>query len=319
MQTHQYQYQCFVMPLPVPCPDLAALDLLVSVGALGSISAAARAHGVTQPAASMRLRDLEGALGVQLLQRTTTGARLTPGGLATAEWAAAILREMQTLVSGTAALRADRDSHLRLAASLTVAEYLLPRWLEQLAEVLPHIKVSLAMGNTEHVAELVERGEVELGFIEGPRPLGRLRAREVAVDELLVVVGSGHPWCRRGRPLSPVELAATPLLLREPGSGTRDVLSEALGVHGLGVIAAMELASTTAIKTAVMGGANPAVLSALAVAGELRAGRLVSIPCDGLGLRRVIRAVWAEERSRSVTAGRLVTIAESFAPTAGTG
>lgn len=305
------------MPLPHPCPDLVALDLLVSVGGMGSISAAARAHGVTQPAASMRLRSLERVLQVQLLERTTTGARLTPAGVATAEWAAAVLRDMRVLLTGTGALRADQDSHLRLAASLTVAEYLLPRWLEQLATALPQVKVSLSMGNTEKVAELVQRGDVELGFIEGPRPPGRLRAKEVASDELLVVVGSDHPWNRRRRPLSPAELAATPLVLREPGSGTRDVLTEALAAHGLAVIPAMELASTTAIKAAVMAGAGPAVLSALTVVGELGTGQLVRVACDGLRLQRAIRAVWAADRSRSAPAARLVAVAAGTSPAAG--
>lgn len=302
------------MPLPEPCPDLASLDLLVSVGELGSISAAARAHGVTQPAASMRLRALERVLQVQLLERTTSGARLTPAGLATVEWAGTLLQNVRALLAGTAALRADLDSHLLLAGSLTVAEYLLPRWLEQLAASLPHVKVSLSMGNTEHVGQLVERGDVDLGFIEGPRPPGHLRSKAVDHDELVVVVGARHPWSRRRSPLSPGELAATPLVLREPGSGTREVLTQALGALDLTVTAAMELASTTAIKAAAMTGAGPAVVSALAVTGELQTGRLVAVPCAGLRLQRTIRAIWAPARPLSAAASRIVSIAASRAP-----
>jgi molybdate transport repressor ModE-like protein len=299
------------MPLPRSSPDLASLDLLVSVSELGSISAAARAHGVTQPAASMRLRSLERLLRVPLLERAKTGARLTPAGVATAEWAATVLRDMHTLLAGTAALRLDHDSQLRLAASLTVAEYLVPGWLKQLAAESPQVRVSLAMGNTAHIARLVDEGEVNLGFIEGPRPPGRLRSKKVVADELLVVVGKDHPWRRLRRPLLPQELAATPLVLREPGSGTRDVLTEALRKHGLTVTAAMELGSTTAIKTAVMAGTGPAVMSALAVAGELRSGQLRAVPCDGLSLGRAIRAIWAAERPPSGPAIRLVSIAAS--------
>lgn len=306
------------MPLPDPCPDLASLDLLVSVGELGSISAAARAHGVTQPAASMRLRALERVLQIQLLERTTTGARLTPAGMATVEWAAAVLRDIQTLLAGTAALRADHDSHLLLAASLTVAEYLLPRWLEQLAASHPQVKVSLSMGNTERVVQLVERGEVDLGFVEGARPPGHLRSQALTRDELLVVVGPDHPWSRRRSHLSPAELAATPLVLREPGSGTREVLAEALGALDLGITAAMELASTTAIKAAVMTGAGPAVVSALAVSGELQTGRLVHVPAAGLCLQRTIRAIWAPSRPPSAAASRFVAIAAGSRSAPGT-
>jgi DNA-binding transcriptional LysR family regulator len=297
------------MPLPEPYPDLASLDLLATVGQLGSISAAATAHGVTQPAASMRLRALERLLQIPLLERSTAGARLTPAGMATVEWAAVVLGDMRTLLAGTAALRADRHSQLRLAASLTVAEYLVPRWLHLLASEAPETRVSLEMGNTAHVAELVGDGDVDLGFIEGPRPPGRLRSKEVLADELVVVVPVGHPWSRRRRPISVQDLAGTPLVLREHGSGTREVLTDALAEHGLSVTAAMELGSTTAIKAAAMSGTGPAVISALAVRAELQAGQLVAIVCEHLQLQRAIRAIWAPSRPPGPAATRLLAIA----------
>ncbi len=302
------------MPLPHPHPDLASLDLLVSVGELGSISAAAEAHHITQPAASMRLRALERTLGVRLLDRLRTGARLTPAGDATVEWATDVLRDMRTLMTGAAALRAGQRSQLRVSASLTVAEYLLPRWLEQLATKWPHVKVALKMGNTAHVASLVAGGSVDVGFVEGPHYSRRLRSREVAHDELVVVVGPEHPWRRRHRPLMPHQLASAPLVLREPGSGTRDVLTEALAEHALAPSTAMEFSSTTAIKTAVMAGVGPTVLSSLAIAGELRTGQLAVVPCDGLRLRRTIRAIWAPGRPLSAPATRLLAIAASRPP-----
>jgi DNA-binding transcriptional LysR family regulator len=212
-------------------------------------------------------------------------------------------------LAGTAALRADRTSQLRLAASLTVAEYLLPRWLHSLAAEGPDIRVSLEMGNTAHVADLVAGGDVDLGFIEGARPPGRLRSKELLTDELVIVVPTRHPWSRRRRPISAGELARTPLVLREPGSGTREVLTEALGSYGLGVTAAMELGSTTAIKAAVESGAGPAVISALAVRAELGSGQLVAVPCQDLSLQRSIRAIWAPSRAPSVAASRLLGIA----------
>jgi DNA-binding transcriptional LysR family regulator len=297
------------MPLSQPLPDVAALDLLVTVGELGSINAAAEAHRVSQPAASMRLRSLERVLGVRLLERARTGSRLTPAGAATVEWAGAVLRDMESLLAGAAALRSDEGSRLLVAASLTVAEYLIPGWLRLLAAERPDLGVSLQMGNTAHVAELVTRGEVELGFIEGPRPPGRLRSREVRADELVVVVGRAHPWARRRRPLSAVELGATALLLREHGSGTRDVLTLAMAEHGLTVRPAVELGSTTAIKAAAVAGDGPAVLSMLAVEGERRTGQLVAVACPDLRLQRSIRAVWAVGHALSRPATHLLALA----------
>jgi DNA-binding transcriptional LysR family regulator len=292
-----------------PYPDMTALELLVSVGKLGSISAAAEAYGISQPAASMRLSALERLLKIQLLERAATGTRLTQAGMATAEWAAAVLADMRALLVGTAALQAAQGSHLQVAASLTVAEYLIPRWLGLLAAELPKTTVSLEMGNTARVADWVARGDAELGFIEGPRPPGQLRSKELLADRLVIVVARDHPWSRRRRPVTARELAATPLVLREPGSGTRDVLTEALHRHGLDVIAAMELGSTTAIKAAAAAGAGPAVVSALAVRGELQAGQLVAVACPELPLNRSIRAIWAAAGPPSPAAARLLGIA----------
>ena len=119
-------------------------------------------------------------------------------------------------------------------------------------------------------------------------PVG-LDAAVVAHDRLTVVTAPGHPWARRRGPLSAEELASTPLILREEGSGTRQVLDAALG--GL-ARPLLELSSTTAVKASAVSGAGPAVLSELAVREELSARRLVSIPVPGIRLDRALRAVW---------------------------
>lgn len=300
------------MPLPQPVPDIISLDLLVSVSELGSINAAAEAHGVSQPAASMRIRFLERALGLQLLERHRGGSRLTAAGMATVEWANTVLGAMRALLVGTAALRAEGRSHLRLAASMTVAEYLVPTWLRQLAVAHPEVTVALQMGNTVRVGELVSEGEADLGFVEGERPPGRLQSRDVLSDELMVVVGKAHPWSRRRRPLLAEELAATPLLMREVGSGTREVLTAELARRGLEARPSLELGSTTAIKAAAIEGTGPAVLSSLAVAGELRSGELLAVPCPELHLQRTIRAVWAPRRPLTGVAASLVGLAQGF-------
>lgn len=302
------------MALPEPLPDLAALDLLFTVSELGSISAAGQAHGMSQPAASMRLRALERALGLQLLERSPTGSRLTASGTATVAWAGAVLRDVRALLVGAAALRNDENSRLRVAASLTVAEYLLPGWLSQLGAALPEANVSLVMGNTARVGDLVSGGGTDVGFIEGPRPPGHTRARDISSDRLLVVVSPSHGWARRRRPLGPAELASAPLLLREQGSGTRETLEEAMAEHGLKPHALMEIGSTTAIKAAVVAGTGPAVLSALAVRTEVEAGVMVAVPCPGLRLERTIRAIWPTARPLTGPAARLVQIACTSSP-----
>jgi DNA-binding transcriptional LysR family regulator len=123
------------------------------------------------------------------------------------------------------------------------------------------------------------------------------------------VVGQQHPWSRRRRPLSAAALAATPLLMREVGSGTREVLTAELARHALEARASLELGSTTAIKSAAIAGTGPAVLSSLAVANELRSGELIAVPYPELNLERTIRAIWAPRRPLSGAAAYLVGLA----------
>ena len=116
-------------------------------------------------------------------------------------------------------------------------------------------------------------------------------------DDLVVVVAPSHPWARRRRPLTAAELAATPLVLRESGSGTREVLERALGASGLVSTPLVELASTTAIKASVAAGTGPGVLSRLAVEPEVADGRLTIVATSGVRLERTIRAVWPTNRA----------------------
>ena len=255
---------------------------------------------------------MEKALGLQLLERSPAGARLTPAGAAIAQWAGVVLQAVQALQAGAESLRDAGHGRLRIAASLTVTEYMLPAWLGRLAEAAPEVAVSLQMGNTARVADLVAAAEVDLGFVEGPVPPARapaLHEREICHDELVLVVAPGHPWTRRRRPLSAADIAAAPLILREEGSGTREVLLHALAGHGLAAEASMELGSTTAIKAATMAGGGATALSRRAVAAEVAAGQLVIVPTTGLVLRRSIRALWPAGRPPGPVADRLLAIA----------
>jgi DNA-binding transcriptional LysR family regulator len=191
--------------------------------------------------------------------------------------------------AGARALRDRRDSRLRVAASMTIAEYLLPGWLLALHAERPDTAVSLLAGNSAKVAELLLSGEADLGFVEGLTVPTGLDSTVIAHDRLIVVTAPGHPWARRRRPLTPEELASTPLILRERGSGTRQVLDAALGGLARPLI---ELSSTTAVKASAVSGAGPSVLSELVVGEELSLRRLVSIPVEGVSLRRDLRAVW---------------------------
>lgn len=270
-------------------PDLAGLELLVAVATTGSLGRAAVQRGVSQPAVSAHVRRLEQLVGLPLVRRAHRGSTLTPAGALLVDWGRDVLAAAAVLDAGISSLRGERDGRLQVAASLTVAEHLLPRWLVRLTGDHPGIRVGLAAVNSAEVARLVLAGQAQLGFVEGPDLPAGLAGEVVARDRLVVVVPPDHRWARRRAPLAAAELAATPLVQREQGSGTRTASSAALGGAATPLL---ELSSTSAVRAAVLAGAGPAVVSNLAVADDLAAGRLVSVRVAGVDLARALRAVW---------------------------
>jgi DNA-binding transcriptional LysR family regulator len=299
------------MPLPSRVSDLVSFDLLLSVARLGSLGRAAAEHGISQPAASARVRLLEAQLGLALIQRSPRGSVLTPAGALVAGWAQVAVDAAAALEAGVNALRVERDSRLKIAASMTVAEYLLPAWLAALRVAGPAATVALSAVNSAEVAQAVLAGDADIGFVEGPAIPDGLHAEPVGRDTLTLIVGPAHPWARRRSGVPAGELAQTALVSREAGSGTRRFLEEALRAEaGLVPVPPLaELSSTTAIKAAVAAGAGPAVLSSLAVAAELAAGTLRAVPVAGVDLNRTLRAVWSAGRRLTGPARDLYAIA----------
>ena len=299
-------------------PDLDSLQLLLTIARTGSFGAAGRELGMTQQAVSARVRTIERLVGVRVINRGARGSTLTEAGALLADWASHVVDAAHHLDAAMSALRTQRDDHLDVAASYTVAEYLLPRWLARLRDELgPATGVNLVVRNSEQVAALVLDGSAALGFVEGPHVPAGLDRTTVGSDELVVVVPPGHPWTRRRRPFTAGELAAAALVTRERGSGTRQVLDDALAAAAPGerrAAPALELSATTAIRHAVLAGAGPAVLSLLAVGDDLAAGRLVRVRLHDLNLRRQLQGIWPEGPVPAGPARDLLRIATTRPP-----
>lgn len=294
-------------------PDLDSLELLIAVATTGSLGRAGLQRGISQPAVSARIGRMEQLVGLPLVTRTPRGSSLTPTGALLAGWARDVLAAAAVLDAGMSSLRADRDGHLQVAASLTVAEHLLPGWLVSFTVAHPQTTVSLEAVNSVQVAERLLGGQADVGFIEGPRVTAGLGSSVIGRDRLVVVVPAGHRWARARKPLTAELLAGTRLVHREPTSGTRTWLEAALGGHGPLALPLLELSSTTAVRSAVIAGAGPAVLSSLAVRDDLAQGRLVEVPLTGMDLERTLRAVWPVGRRPNGPARDLLAIARRSA------
>jgi molybdate transport repressor ModE-like protein len=301
--------------LSVHLPDLRSLELLLAVARTGSLGAAGRELGLTQQAVSARIRTVEQLVGVPVVHRGPRGSTLTGAGALLVDWSTRVLTAAEELDAGIASLRrGGRNGHLALAASTTIAEFLLPGWLVQLgteqeATGRPRPAVRLAVHDSDRVGAEVLGGRVQLGFVEGPDVPAELASFTVASDELVVVVPPGHPWTRRE--VEPAELAATPLVTLEPGAGPRQAFDRAVAAAAPPRRAQplLELSATAAVRSAVLAGTAPGVLSDLAVRDDLLAGRLHRVPVPGLALTRQLRMVRPDGPAPDGPAGHLVRIA----------
>ncbi|BBZ52591.1 LysR family transcriptional regulator [Mycobacterium heidelbergense] len=294
------------MPLSPWMPELASFEVFLAIAETGGLGRAARELGLTQQAVSRRLASMEAQIGVTLAVRTTRGSQLTPAGLIVAEWAARLLEIANEIDAGMGSLRKEGRERIRVAASQTISEQLIPHWLLSLqAEATrcgltaPH--VILTATNSDQVIASVRDGTVDLGFVENPSQPKGLGSCVVGHDELVIVVPPGHKWVRRSRVVTARELVQTSLVAREPHSGIRDSLTvalrQALGDDIQQAPPVLELTSAAAMRAAVLAGAGPAAMSRLAVADDLAVGRLRAITIPELDLRRKFRAIWVGGRT----------------------
>jgi len=203
---------------------------------------------------------------------------------------------------------------LRIAASYTIAEYLAPSWLLDLQRMHPDAEVHLEVTNSAHVVERLVCKEVDIGFIETSTIPEVLVGTVVARDELVVVTRPDHALAQRAG-VTVSMLSSFPLILRERGSGTREVWEVAAQNAGCAMSAPLlELGSTSAVKRAVLDGAGPGVVSYLAVESEVQRGELVILPIADVDLRRDLRAVWAVNATLKPLACALLNAAQVAGP-----
>jgi DNA-binding transcriptional LysR family regulator len=173
---------------------------------------------------------------------------------------------------------------LLVGGSTTVGNYLLPALLGNFARLYPKTRVELRVGNTQQVAEWLQAGDLDIAFVEGPCHSRGLVAVPWRDDELVVVTGPEHFWTKEGR-VAPEMLALAPWIMREKGSGTREVFEDAMEKAGIRYTIALEFGHTEAIKNGVAAGLGVSCLSRIAVHRELEYGLLVEVESP-LGLSR---------------------------------
>lgn len=282
--------------------NLNHLRVFRAVCETNSITAAARLLRISQPAASKQLADLEVALGVALVERRSRGVRLTAAGEVLSRHARRLFQEEQAAEAALEALMGLESGHLAVASSTTIGSYIVPAVFGELHAAHPHIRLELEIGNAARVEELVLEGQLDLGLSEGLVSSDALEVEIFAHDQMVLIVAPGHPLAAGARAVTEAELRVLPIIVRERGSGTREVVEDALARRGIDISPVMSLGSTEAIKNAVAEGLGAALVSQLALNLELQSGRLCALEVEGLSIRRALHLLTLESKPASPVA-----------------
>ncbi|MBW7567623.1 LysR family transcriptional regulator [Chromobacterium subtsugae] len=273
--------------------SLRELEVFVAVAELDTVTRAADRVALTQSAASQALCKLEQGLGAQLFDRVGRRLLLNEHGRLLLPRARALLdaaADVQGLFDGDALA-------LRIGASTTIANYLLPPLLAAFRRDWPRARLELEVANTRDIVEAVAAFRVDFGLIEGPCHHPELLASPWRQDELIVFAAAGHPLA--GRKVAAAELAQAEWILREAGSGTREEVERVLLPHLSRLAISMELGHSEAIKHAVAAGLGVSCLSRHVIADLLAAGAVVAVDADLPPLTRTLYRVQHRDKSAS--------------------
>jgi LysR family transcriptional regulator, transcriptional activator of the cysJI operon len=285
-----------------------------------SFRKAAEVLHLSQPAVSQHIHALEEEAGVQLFDRARgeghgSQISLTEAGRVLLGYANTAAETMVEARRALAALNHEVVGELRLGASTTVAQYVLPRILGAFLRQYPQVKLSLVSGNTERIVEAVAEKKVALGIIEGPAMRRDVKTERMVKDEMVLIVSPNHALAlRKGAVITPAELAKLPLLLRERGSGSRRVVERALkrvGIPLRSLSVAMELDSTEAIISGVEAELGVGFVSRWAVGKVLRLGTVRVVAVEGLEIVRdfsFVRLAGSELRGAAATFQRFAMV-----------
>ena len=283
--------------------NLHLLRLFAAVAQHRSFSRAAAALHLSQPAVSKGVREFEAQVGAALLERGVGGVRPTEAGMRLMEQAQALFAAERAAEEELDALRGLERGTLAIGASTTIATYLLPTLVGAFHRDHPAIELRLTSANTQNIAELLVARQLDLALVEGPTRSFNLVVEPWRREELVLIAAPDHRLIRAPSRSVLRSLENEIFLIREPGSGTREVVAAALAAHGIRPRSTIEIGGTEAIKQMVAAGFGVAIVSAAAAADQIALGRLAIVrPRSFVVNRQLVRLSVPGRRASAATA-----------------
>jgi DNA-binding transcriptional LysR family regulator len=281
--------------------DIRRLEVFCRVLELKSFTRAAEAVLLTQPTVSENIRLLEETVGERLLDRLGREVLPTPAGRILYGYARRIIQLRDEALQAMHQYRGDLSGTLALGASTIPGAYILPPLIESFRLSHPAIPLQLRIADTAAVVEDLLQDRLELGLVGARLKEQRFDCDEAFADELVLTLHPDHPWVGR-HSVRPDELENEPFILREQGSGTRLVMSQALREHGVDparLLVVAEMGSSEAVRQGIKSRLGISILSSLAVAEDMQRGDLATVPLEGVCIRRPFYLVRRKGRQLS--------------------
>lgn len=270
---------------------------------------AARALHMTQPAVSLAIRELEQHYGVMLFDRMGRRLMITPAGQQFGEYASHIRSLFDSMEKGMGSW--DQFGTLRIGASITIGSQFLPQYIRTFKNIHPGTEIRVWVSPSDLLEEKLLKNELDFALMEGLVHHPSLIMEPYLDDRLEVICAAGS--FPRGTVLSLEEFQKQTLLLREPGSGTREVFDRAMEAAGITVAPSWEATSTTALVNAAIHGLGIAVVPQRMIAGALEAGKIQALKVEGLDLKRRFHMVCHKEKYLTASAKAFLDLCRNFA------
>ncbi|MEF2964560.1 selenium metabolism-associated LysR family transcriptional regulator [Paenibacillus sp. M1] len=293
------------------------LHIFYTVAERGSFSAAAQALHMTQPAVTMQIQALEDYFGSKLLIRSTKKIDLTEAGQTLLPYARRSLELMRETERAMSHYTSMLEGRLQLGASLTIGEYVLPRVLGPFGKKYPDISIALKVMNTTQIIEDILSHQLNFGLVEAPVHHPDMISEPVMEDELKLIVPAHHPLTVKGA-IQLSDVAEYPFVLREKGSGTRQVMEAELerrGIRPERLETVMELGSTGAVKSAVEAGLGITIISPSSVKHEQALGLLAVLDIEDAEFKRKFYSIHLKSTLLPISAETFLTfLREEWTP-----
>ncbi|RXT07204.1 selenium metabolism-associated LysR family transcriptional regulator [Ammoniphilus sp. CFH 90114] len=272
-----------------------------------NFSETAKTLHLSQPTVSLQIQQLESLLNVKLFERTTKNIKLTDSGQLLYLYAGKIINLVNQTKKELDLLSSSIHGNLSIGASLTIGEYLLPYIIGKYQKEYPKVHLSMNIYNSSQIIQQLKNEQIDLGFIESTITDPELVYLPFSEDQLILISSAKdpHPMVKDRESILPSELFSLPLIVREHGSGTRQVMEESLLKHNLDpskLNIILELGSTESIKATVESGMGLSIISESAIQKELRLGTLRTIRIQGISLLRNFSAIFVKNKLYSVPA-----------------